>query len=61
MLITTPLRLAFIEWVNTALDIWNVPSVSISITVLKALLLIFSAEAKKLPAAPFNKMSTLSN
>jgi hypothetical protein len=37
----------------------KVPNVSISKTVLKPLAVSFSAEAKKLPAAPLTRMSSL--
>lgn len=59
ILMMQPERLGFIAWMKTALLILNVPRVSISIIVRNAFVLSFSAVARKFPAAPLRRISTL--
>lgn len=56
MLIITP-GLPFMAFSKTVLETMNVPRVSISKTVLKALIDKFYNAAKKLPAAPLIRIS----
>lgn len=61
MLIITPLLLAFMDCLNTHWLMLNVPTVSMSRTLFTPFVLIFSAVARKLPAAPLTRTSTCPN
>ena len=61
MLMITPLFWAFMHPLKTDWLILKVPTVSMSRTLLTPLVEIFSAVARKFPAAPFTRTSILPN